>query len=287
MAIATDLDHVGVGVRDLGAAALAYQRLGFTLSPFAQHSGAIEPGGPTVKKSTGNRCAMLNDGYIELISVVDKTLPGSGLERLLEIREGIHIIAIGCEDANSADAALKKAGFGAKGSVYLERMSGTADGPKLARFDRVPVGPNEMPEAAVFYIKHLTRDVIWQPHLMKHANGAIELAEVFVHVSDFAEGKARYGRFLDATPAKTGAGFATFDLPRGKLTVGDTAGLKSLLPAVNIMAAPAPVGIVVRTSSLDLARKTAIGSGATPIEHDGKVWVAPEHTHGCLLGYCA
>ena len=55
MAIATDLDHVGVGVRDLGAAALAYQRLGFTLSPFAQHSGAIEPGGPTVKKSTGNQ----------------------------------------------------------------------------------------------------------------------------------------------------------------------------------------------------------------------------------------
>src|SRR5690349_20670454 len=60
------LDHIGIAVPDLAAAAASYQRLGFQLTPLQQQSGPLEPGGPVVRWGSANRCAMLEQGYLEL-----------------------------------------------------------------------------------------------------------------------------------------------------------------------------------------------------------------------------
>ncbi len=276
----TDLDHVGVGVRDLDAAARAYERLGFTLSPFARHAGAVEPGGPTVQRATGNRCAMLAAGYIELIAVVDPTLPAGGLDTRIAQREGIHIVAFGCDDPVATNAALKEAGFAARGTVYLERMVDTPAGPRLAKFDRVPVAPSDVPEGIIFHIKHLTREVIWQPQLLKHANGAMALDEVMIHVTDLAEAARRFERQLGVRGAGVG-GARVFSLPRGRCVLVDS----TALPRPDAPKAPGVIGITVRTASLDAAERLLRTNGVVHARQGDRIAVGPREACGVFLTF--
>ena len=286
MAIVTDLDHVGVGVRDLAAAARTYERLGFTLSPFARHAGAVEPGGPIVARATGNRCAMLGAGYLELIAIVDPKLPAGGMDARIAAREGVHIAAFGCADAKAADAHLRAANFASRGGVYLERMVDSPEGPMMAKFDRVPVAPHETPEGAVFYIKHLTREAIWQKQLLNHANGSLALDEAVFHVADADEAALRYGRFLGL--AATGAGgVRRIALPRGTLTLADSRGLRGLLPFADVAPAPGIVGVTVRTRSLDEVRRTLEAARVPAVAEGKRLLVAPAHAHGCALTFAA
>ena len=48
MNTAQALDHVGIAGADLAALSAAYERLGFTLTPPARHSGRRTPEGPIV-----------------------------------------------------------------------------------------------------------------------------------------------------------------------------------------------------------------------------------------------
>lgn len=284
MAVVTDLDHIGVGVRDLALAARAYERLGFTLTPYARHAGAAEPGGPTVPRATGNRCAMLRHGYIELIAVVDPTLHSGGLDQRIAQREGGHIAAFGCTDTKAADAHLRAAGFASRGSLYLERMVDTPDGQALARFERVPVAPHETPEGIVFYINHLTRPVLWQPQLLSHANGAIGLAEMVFHVADVAEAAARYARFFGVAPEGTG-GVRRLALPHGTLILAD----KDNLPGPGVAPAPAIAAITVTTASLAAVHRlldAAEEEGAVDYRLSGdRLVVGPVATHGVHLSF--
>ena len=57
----TGIDHTLVGVRDLEAARVAWEKIGFRLTPRGRHIGW----------GTGNYCIMLEQGYIELLGIVD------------------------------------------------------------------------------------------------------------------------------------------------------------------------------------------------------------------------
>ncbi|MFO0996045.1 MAG: VOC family protein [Alphaproteobacteria bacterium] len=287
MALRTiDLDHVGVGVRDLDAAARTYERLGFTLSPFARHAGAVEPGGPVVARATANRCAMLKGGYIELIAVVDPNLPSGGLDQRIAAREGIHIVAFGSEDPVAANAALIEAGFQARGSVYLERMVDTPEGPRLAKFDRVPVAPAEMPEAVIFHIKHLTRDVLWQLPLLKHANRAVGLDEVWIHADDLDRAAARFKRFLGVEPQRE-AGARVLALPRGRCVLLDASGFAERGLTRTPPPAPSVVGIVVGTASVEEAAGHLEASGTAFERRGGRLHVAPADACGVALAFAS
>src|SRR5260370_41006808 len=89
------LDNCGTVVPDLGAAAAAYERLGFRLTAVQQQAGPLAPGGPVVHWGSANRCAMLEDGYLEIIGIVDPALYDNELGRFLARYHGIHIMALG------------------------------------------------------------------------------------------------------------------------------------------------------------------------------------------------
>jgi hypothetical protein len=73
MNTALALDHLGVAARDLAPMCAAYERLGFTLSPIAQQSGRRRPDLAVEKYGSGNRCAFLKHGYIELIEAKNQS----------------------------------------------------------------------------------------------------------------------------------------------------------------------------------------------------------------------
>src|SRR5262245_46988491 len=106
------LDHVGWMVPDMTAAAAAFLRLGFTLTPFSVHgnrdpaTGALQPSG------TANRLAMLQDGYLEILTAE----PGAAtplaqhLLAMVERRVGVHLIAFAVGDAEDEDGRMRTRG---------------------------------------------------------------------------------------------------------------------------------------------------------------------------------
>ncbi len=84
-----------------------YERLGFRLTPLSRQSGRLRADGPVVPWGTANRCAMLRRGYIELLGILDPTLPANGLDHFLARYAGMHILALGIADETATLARLR------------------------------------------------------------------------------------------------------------------------------------------------------------------------------------
>ena len=70
----TFLDHIAHFVPAMEPAAAAFERCGFRLTPFTVQTN--REGGATVASGTGNRCAMLRNGYVEiLVATSDPFVP--------------------------------------------------------------------------------------------------------------------------------------------------------------------------------------------------------------------
>ena len=196
------LDHVGVALRDLDTAQASYERLGFRLTPRSMHSGAVTPGGPVVPWGSGNHCAMFHEGYLELFGITDPSLHSSA-KALLDNYQGIHIVAFRVARAEAARASLaqRSGGIGPLRPFEREAAYG-AEGheARTARFRTFASDKGAFPEARFVFVEHLTPEILWQPHLLEHPNGALRLQEVTLCVTDTSESTARLTGLLGTSP---------------------------------------------------------------------------------------
>jgi catechol 2,3-dioxygenase-like lactoylglutathione lyase family enzyme len=260
--VVSGLDHIGIVAHDLAAIAHLYERLGFQLSPFSQHAAPHVPGGPALPIGSGNRCAMLRQGYIELLAIVDKTLPDNQLGAFLQRYEGIHIVALAVDDAAANVARLHAAGLTQAKIAPLQRMAATPDGEKLAAFARIPLPPGEAPEGRIQLIQHLTPEILWQTHLLDHPNRAVALADTIVCVADPDESMRRFARLTGVAASRIGKGWR-FAFSQGRLTLVPSAQLADALPGAQAAALPFIAGYVVTTDDrnhavLSLLKKNGI-----------------------------
>ncbi len=270
---ASALDHVGIAGPDLDALGIAYERLGFRLTPRAQHHA---PGPDLVIRpiGTGNRCAMLRQGYLELIAVIDPTLPSNTLDRFLARYHGLHIIAFEIEDPEAELARLRETGLTIPGIAWLERPIDAPGGPATARFARLPMP--DAPEGRIQLIRHLTPELLWQPDLLDHPNHAVALEEVALVVADPAASADRFARLVGvaATPAADGVVLA---LPRGRVrfTTGEA------YPDVAAPSLPFIAGVTLRTDDGGAAIRRIAGTAGRETA-DGFL-VPPAHAGGAAL----
>lgn len=227
-----DLDHVAVAAKDLGALHAAYERLGFRLTPLSQQSGAVRPGEPDQLWGTANRCAFLRSGYIELLGILEPSLPLNRLDQLLARYEGMHVLAFGTRDAEATASRL---------GVPMARLARQVQGEKVA-FRLARTG---FPEGRVQFCQHLSREVLWAPRWLDHPNGALALVEAFVEVADPEEAAGRYARALGVTPVRSDGAFR-FRLAPGALTIRGAADASTL---------PFMAGFAVAVESLNRARR--------------------------------
>jgi catechol 2,3-dioxygenase-like lactoylglutathione lyase family enzyme len=190
-----DLDHVGIAVRDLDAAARRFERLGFQLTPRGYHTLPANADGMRPRAGTANYCVMLKRGYIELIGIVDPDYVGR-LWEALDRYEGLHIVAFGTPDAKAAAADLRRAGLPAADMRPLERPLVKDGIEALARFEIVDFPDDIVPEIYSFAIHHTTPDLLWQPKLLAHANGVVSLEEIAIVVEEAADFAARLSRLV-------------------------------------------------------------------------------------------
>ena len=170
----TGIDHTLVGVRDLEAARALWSRLGFTVTPRGRHIGW----------GTGNYCVMLEEGYVELLGIVDPAQFSNNLDKLLEKREGLLGLAFATPDANASRDALEAAGLKPDGPKQLKRDLELATGTVTPEFRLVFLPPDSTPEVSAFVVHHLTPELVRRPDWLQHANGAQRLLSATVVCAD-------------------------------------------------------------------------------------------------------
>lgn len=274
------LDHVGIAVNDLDAAAERYQRLGFQLTPRGYHTLPARPDGERPRVGSGNNCAMLDCGYIELIGIVDASYVGR-LRDDLSRYEGLHIVAFGTEDSQATVRAVR--GSGAPGAAVrlLERPIEHAGEIEIARFEIIDFA-EALPELYSFAIRHATPDALWKAELLRHPNGAKSLEEITVAVADVGEFAARLGRIVGSEAR--GANTKTVDLERGRVRVVgcDWFSAQSDQPALPI---PAAVAMTLGTSKLSTTADV-LSRASIDFERGGKrIRVSPADACGVTIEF--
>ncbi|HEV7820823.1 MAG TPA: VOC family protein [Burkholderiales bacterium] len=247
------LDHVAHFVPQMDTAAVALEKLGFTLTPFSAQSHRLEPGGPLLPAGTGNRCIMLKRGYIECLAPIDDTPVANQLRAAIERYVGVHSIIFGTGAADRDHARLAREGFSPLEAIALQRQLVAQDGEHTARFTVVRVPPGTMPEGRIQYCQHHTPQFVWQPQWVQHANRATALTAVILCMDDPAEAAARYGRFTGLKAIGEGDRWH-IDTARGRLLFKSPAVIRRVF---NVEPATLPwiTGYALASNNMDVTRK--------------------------------
>jgi len=283
-----ELDHVGVAVKSLDRGRDAFSRLGFQLTGRSFHSGSASAGAPVTPWGSGNHCAMFREGYLEIIGLTDATIYSS-VKDMVSRYEGLHIVAIGCGNADAAYAEFQKSGAPVEAPRALERDAPFGPGDRemrRAKFRNMYVERNNFTEGRFIFIEHLTRDVLWQPHLLDHPNGALGIDAAYFVVAD-PEATARKFAPLFSDRIERFPGVVKLTLDRGTMWLTQESAWRERVPGSFVPPVPSPAGFGIRVQSIDATRKYLESKGVKI--HAGmsasQFWVAPEDACGAAIQF--
>lgn len=292
-ATALALDHVGICAQHLRPMTEQFEALGFSLSPIAQQSGRTTPDAPVELYATGNRCAFLKHGYIELLAILEPGRFDNGLSKFIARYEGLHILAMGMDDAEANLARMRRAGIPIPGVAHLERPVDKPEGPR-AKFSRLPYP--DAPEGRLQLITHHTPELIWQERWMDHANQAVALTELLLVSAEPAVTAARLSKLTGLVIEPRGAGGFLLRFPGGAGVAGPQApaletrvaicapeDLPVTLPGVAVPDLPFMAGFWVRTSDGNAAVRRLLTHLPLVELPDGALMVPPAHAAGAAL----
>lgn len=283
-----ELDHCGVAVKSLDRGRDAYARLGFQLTARSFHSGSRTKGEPVEPWGSGNHCAMFRDGYLEIIGLTDASMY-STVKDMVATYEGLHIVAIGSGEADAAYAEFQEAGAPVEAPRALERDAAFGPGDKetrRAKFRNMYVERAKFTEGRFIFIEHLTRDVLWQPHLLDHPNGALGIDAVYFVVAD-PEATAKKFAPLFSDRIERFPGAVKLELDRGTMWLTQEAEWHKRVPGSFVPPVPSPAGFGIRVASIDVTRKYLEANGV-PVQAGmsaSQLWVAPEHACGAAIQF--
>lgn len=266
------LDHIGHFVTDVDAAQLALQRAGFAPTPVSIQVNPDPAGGAPKLTGTGNVCAMLRRGYVEVLFKTADTPLGWQLDAGLARYPGLHLAAFAVADSEREHARLTEAGLRMQPLVDMRRPVATADGEGVAAFSVVRVEPDEFPEGRIQILRHLTEETVWQPRWLGHPNTASGLAALTIAVADVGQAAGRFSRFL-ARPAERGNGGMRIVLDRGVLDLTSAQEVVRRWPALSVPSLPFMAAAAIEVQSLATAAAVLARGGVAFVERDGSLEV--------------
>lgn len=273
------VDHVVVTARDLDAAAKTWAGLGFTLSPRGTHSPLL---------GTANYTIMLRDDYLELLSVLVETEQNKPTRDFLKDREGIERTAFTTDSAADGAAEIKARGFEPLGPVHFGRPVDLPNGSKAeAKFNVFRWPLSERPGGMrIFACQHLTRETVWIPEIMTHANGATRVARVEILSGDAKAAAAHMSRLIDEPASEVSAG--CWRVPSGGRRADfvflDQAAFAARYPAAVREGAAQDGAVALALGTSDVTR-AAKALGATGVVHDGVVSVPARSATGVIVTF--
>jgi hypothetical protein len=274
------IDHAVVMVNDLDKAAETWRHLGFTISPRGTHSAHM---------GSGNYTIMLDPDYMELLGVLTATEHNAPARAFLDKRgEGIERIAFTAVDSTAGAEEIRARGYAPIGPIDFERPVTMPDGSLSAAKFRVFQWPvAEAPGGVrIFACQHKTRETVWIPELMRHANGAKRLQQVLIVTPDPARDAAHLSRMIDreARSEADGADAVPSGADRADFVFLTRDQLARRYPQVSLAGLPERGGAGLVLASGDLAASEH-ALGAAGIRSGDGVCVAPSQATGTLLAF--
>lgn len=261
----TGIDHLVILVADLDQAAATYRRLGFTVSPRGLHSPHM---------GTGNHTIMLRDDYFELLAVLAPTDINAPMRKWLTSGEGLYATALRTDDAAGMYRELSAAGVAVNEPVSFQRPVDLPGGGRTeAAFAITSIQEPGGIRDNIFGCQHMTRDAVWLPSLMAHANTATGLHAVDGIAEDPDAAASELAVLFGGDPSRE-ADAVVFDAngTTVRLHAGKTGGL--------------PLRFTGITFAVDDLGAAADALEDVPSEQaDGAITVAAQHTHGVDLTF--
>lgn len=277
-AVAT-LDHVGLVGRALEPLLDAARRLGFAPTEPKPLLGRDPVTGEPRSLGQSSAHLVFEAGYVELSAVLTDSRDHH-LAAYLRRHEGLHILALGVDDIGVAHERCRAAGLPVTAVAAASRAIEYGDRRGEARFEWFMLAPAAAPEGLVCCVRHLTPELVFQPAVQRHPNGALALAGVYVSAADPGAVLARLAAVSGAEPQGD-----RLDLPGGWLRVMAPAALAARFPGAGLPAAPCLAGFAVRVRNLGQARAAAAAGGARIREAGDAFWVGARDGGGGLVEF--
>lgn len=269
-------------------AAAAFGRLGFALTPLVAQTNADPAGGPPVQAGTGNRCAMLRRGYLEILAAVPglETPLVQQLQTALARYTGLHLIAFTVADAAAAHARITDDGFHPLAMVHLRRPVETPDGAGAddgeAVFSVVRLPPGEMAEGRIQMLTQHTPELVWQDRFITRDNGIAALSGVLLCMDDPAEAAGRFARFTGRRAAG-GGDYFFLALDRGRLGFATPDGCRTMLPGLRIPSSPFMAAVAFEAPDAALCRRRLESAGVAVADLHGMLRVGANDAMGAEM----
>jgi hypothetical protein len=202
--------------------------------------------------------------------------------------EGIERIAFTAVDSAAGAEEIRARGYEPVGPVDFERPVTMPDGSLSAAKFRIFQWPiAEAPGGLrIFACQHKTRETVWIPELMKHANRAKRLKQALVVSPEPAKDAAHLARMIDrdVRAEPDGAVAVPSGSDRADFVFLTKDQLSRRYPGVSLAGLPerGGTGLVLVTGDL-AAAEMAVGSAGT--RSGEAVCVAPAAANGTLLAF--
>ncbi len=280
------LDHVGWYLPDLDQAGAAFERLGFTLTPYAVHGDRDPATGEVVPTGSANRLVILERGYLELLTDVagTDTLLARHLRERTARYQGIHLTALTVADAAAEAARLGALDIPLQPVVNLRRKAEAEDGTEADVGFTVLRPPFDLyPEGRIQTLTHLTPEQVWQKRYIARENGIQGLAELIFSVPDPAASAGRLTKFTGRAAVEIDGGMGV-DLDRGRLSFLNPESIALQLGFAPKPPAPAVAAVGFVSSDLAKTRDFFAGRGIELVRDEAEcLVVAPEDAVGAAL----
>ncbi|QBD80332.1 VOC family protein [Ktedonosporobacter rubrisoli] len=285
------IHHAGLISANLDAMVARYERLGFMFTPLSRAKIALTPGTEPQELGAGNRCAIFESNYLELLGVIDREKWSSmskeqrgpfDLDTPLSRYEGLHVMHFGTDDIEATRELLIKLGTACSEVAHFQRNVDTPQGEMTMYAKCLHFPAQSNPEGLIQIAQHLTPKLVLQPRYIQHRNGARALTECIVCTTDPASYITKYERYTGHRGEQRD-GFFVLELDYSRVVVTTPEHLDELLPGCVPPALPCLVGFTVATVNLDMVR-SILNEHQVPFqEYRGRVMVRPEEAYGSAV----
>ena len=156
------IDHPVIAARDLDAARITFEKLGFIVPPRGSH----------VEWGTGNLCIMFPDDYLEVRGIIDASRFTMHLDEHLDAYgEGLMGVAFGTRDIARSHAEMQQVGIDTGEIRDLTRNFEHPEGWTQPSFRLCAPAADDIEGLMhVVVIEHLTPELIRRPEFLAHPN---------------------------------------------------------------------------------------------------------------------
>jgi hypothetical protein len=264
------LHHIGVINKNLHALSKTYEKLGFILTPLSTPQIVVTPGEKPAALGVGNRHAIFNNNYLELLGIVDPdrwskipkvNLGPYNIDTALERYEGLHVMHFGTDHIESVKERFDQEEIPCSEINNFQRNVQTVNGERTMRARTIAFPPRMNPEGLIQVAQHDTPELIFHKTSMAHPNGAVGLTELILCCEQPQEYIRKYERLSGHRGLKISVDHYELDLGHSKIIVLTPNKFRDIVPGSVPQILPFMAAFTVVSNDLNVTRQHLDSNG--------------------------